>query len=100
MWIFFQAHCESCKRQFQSLSCLPITAPVVAVGYWGTKETLQKELRRYGHRGAAVMGDKNLAERNDFKQTPTLLIINKNGLIKNKYTAVVDCSVLKKELSQ
>lgn len=95
VWVLYQPDCKSCEKQLKSLACLPPGTAKLAVGFWGSKEKLLKIIRKTNFKDTALMGSPTLEKLINLKQTPTILIVDKNGLIKKKILALSSCSDIK-----
>ena len=97
IWILFQPECTSCESQFNDLACLNNTEQI-AVGFWGSQETLKKVLRSSKFKGQKLMASKSLEKAVGLKLTPTILLMNQAGHLKKTILAKTSCELLKQAL--
>ncbi len=95
LWVLFQPECKSCESQFNDLSCLK-DKETVAVGFWGSRENLNQVIRFSKFKGKTLMANKSFEKVAELKQTPTILILNKDGYLKKSFFEKTPCSTLKK----
>ncbi len=103
-WVLFQPDCQSCKKLMADLSCLPKDSETrlssVAMGFWGTKDQLQKTMRGLSWKGLKLVSTKQIEDAVQLKNTPTLLFVSSKGFIKNKITHRIDCQLLKNNINE
>lgn len=97
LWVLFQPECKSCESQFNDLSCLKDTE-TVAVGFWGSRENLNQVIRFSKFNGKRLIASKSLEKMTNLKQTPTILLINKDGFLKKTFLARTPCNTLKNKM--
>jgi thioredoxin-related protein len=99
LWVLFQPDCKSCEKQFKELTCLPSKVPVIAVGFWGSKERLAATARRFKTKSETVITGAEFSRLVALKQTPTILITDKNGIVKKKFLSLIPCKTIKQVLN-
>lgn len=98
LWVLFQPDCQSCEAQFNDLFCIDSTVEKIAVGFWGTRENLNKVIRSSKFKGQKLIASAELEKRAPLKLTPTILIVDTNGSLKETVYAKTDCIKLKEKL--
>jgi thioredoxin-related protein len=98
VWILFQPECKSCESQFNDLTCLDIATQKVALGFWGHREKLLKTIRFTKFDGLRLISSKEIESALSLKLTPTLLIVDSKGFIKETIYALTPCNHIKKKL--
>ncbi|MFN8845458.1 MAG: hypothetical protein ACK5V3_01530 [Bdellovibrionales bacterium] len=97
LWVSFQPSCSSCKVLLNSLNCLPDNVHLLALGVGGLKKDLAHSLRPLNFQGEGVMASVDLLRKIPMFETPTILIVNTNGILKKRIVGVTDCEILKTE---
>jgi thioredoxin-related protein len=98
LWYFYQPNCESCQRQSRDFSCLPTELKILAVAVLGSYEANKKEFRKHFNRAEPVYGGKEWEKKFKVQQTPTLLLIDKDGSVLYRHNSFLDCAKILKLL--
>lgn len=100
LWILFQPHCASCKRQLNDLDCLPSDIVKIAIGIGGNHEQLKKELLPSKFQGERVMASPQLKRAINTQTTPSLFLVNKSGQVEKRIQGATACEAVRSAFIQ
>ena len=100
LWVVFQPYCASCESQLRDLACLPTSVKKVALGYAGTRDQLSTALKFSAFDGARLVASSELEKLLNLEATPTILIVDRRGLVVNRFQGQVECRKLLDLLTQ
>ncbi|MBY0386436.1 hypothetical protein K2X05_14870 [bacterium] len=94
LWYFYQPNCKSCKAQSQDFLCLPKDLKIFAIGVMGSYEATKKEFRKHSQRAIPLYGGNEWQKKLRIEQTPTLIAIDAQGHMIQRWQSKTSCENL------